>query len=276
MARKRSRRRRILVYTLVVVIALLAAAAFPAYGFITRDEPANYASLPDEFKYGSAGTEAGQGWERFGFIYEPGHDRPVGVSFRKKPIGLVGINCALCHTATMHPSVNAPRRIVLGAPAAQFRLDEYITFLRKVGRDKRFNADTLMPAIEKRYHLSMPERLFYRYVVIPETKKGLKKVDRDFAWMDHWPAPGPGRVSTFTGWKVHFHFKEDRNWVGTSDFPSIWDQKIRKDVASHWDGNNTSLLERNISASMAVGATKDSVDVKTLEKVGGWLLDLQP
>jgi hypothetical protein len=27
---------------------------------------------------------------------------------------------------------------------------------------------------------------------------------------------------------------------------------------------------------MAVGATKDSVDVKTLEKVGGWLLDLQP
>ena len=300
MARKRSRRRRILVYTLVVVIALLAAAAFPAYGFITRDEPATYSSLPDAFKYGSAGTEAdqgfpydiwqvlptvfsdllppgpGKGWERFGFIYEPGHDRPIGVSFRKKPIGLVGINCALCHTATMRPSVDAPRRIVLGAPAAQFRLDEYITFLRKVGRDKRFDADTLMPAIEKRYHLSLAERMFYRFVVIPETKKGLEKVDRDFKWMDHWPAPGPGRVSTFTGWKVHFHFKEDKNWVGTSDFPSIWDQRIRKDVASHWDGNNKSLLERNISASMAVGATKDSVDVKTLEKVGGWLLDLQP
>ena len=49
------------------------------------------------------------------------------------------------------------------------RIGDYINFLRKVGRDKRFNADTLLAAINQRFpgRLSFPERVLYRYAVIP-------------------------------------------------------------------------------------------------------------
>jgi mono/diheme cytochrome c family protein len=301
MPAKAGRKRRILVFGLVFLVAVLAAISIPGYVFFTRDEGVVYANVVDQFKYGSVGTEAeqgfpyyvwevlptvfsdllpegeGQGWERFGFLYEPGRDRPIGMTFRKKPIGLVGVNCALCHTSTVQASASSPRRLVLGMPAAGFKLGEYINFLRAVGRDERFDADTLMPAIEKRFDLSLLERPLYRYGVIPRTRDALRELDDDFQWLDRWPAQGPGRVSTFSGWKVHFHYDPNADdFVGTSDFPSIWNQRIRRDVPSHWDGNNTSLLERNISASLAVGATKDSIDVDELNRVGMWLLDLQP
>ena len=44
----------------------------------------------------------------------------------------------------------------------------------------------------------------------------------------------------------------------------------------HWDGNNTSLQERNLSAARAVGGTDDSLDIDQLDRVADWLLDLPP
>ena len=42
------------------------------------------------------------GYASFGFIMEPGHDLPVGVS-RRRRIGIdhVGLNCAVCHSGTV-------------------------------------------------------------------------------------------------------------------------------------------------------------------------------
>ena len=44
---------------------------------------------------------------------------------------------------------------------------------------------------------------------------------------------------------------------GASDFPSIFNQKPRGDqkMELHWDGNNSSLAERNLSAAVGAGVT---------------------
>ncbi len=296
-----TRRRRVLVVVLVVLAALLAAGGVSAYSFLTRDKPVNYTSIVEEYKYGSLGTEAkqgipyelwavlpdvfpdllppgtGSGYRRFGFIYEPGHAQPIGTTYREKPIGLVGVNCAVCHTGTYRVSSSAPENIVLGMPSNRYRIEEYIDFLRRVGSDKRFNSGTLLKAINHRFpgRLSWGERLFWRFAVIPETKKGLRKLNKDFGWSDSRPPFGPGRVDTFNPLKVlaHFDMSKDHT-VGTVDFPSIWNQGIRRGMSLHWDGNNTSLLERNISAARAVGATDNSLDFHQMTRLVNWLLTL--
>ncbi|MEP6910439.1 MAG: cytochrome c [Actinomycetota bacterium] len=296
-----SRRRKIVIFVIVVLAALLAAGGVSAYTFLTRNKPVNYASVTDEYKYGSLGTEekqgipyelwavlpdvfsdllppgTGSGYKRFGFIYEPGHDLPIATTYRERPIGLVGLNCAACHTGTYRAAPNAPENIVLGMPSNRFRIEEYIDFLRRVGADKRFNADTLLEAIDDRFpgRLSWGERLFWRYGVIPKTKDGLQKLDKDFSWSDSRPPFGPGRVDTFNPLKVlaHFDMSKDQT-VGTVDFPSIWNQGIKRGMQLHWDGNNTSLLERNISAARAVGATADSLDLHQMSRLVDWLLTL--
>ena len=285
---------------LVIVAVLLVGLGVRITIFLTKDEPQNYANVIQQFKYGSVGTEqdqgipyfiwsvlpdvfsdllpagAGTGYERFGFIYEDQadeqHPRPIGATYREKPVPLIGLNCASCHVGTVRASPSTPAKIVLGMPATGLKLSTYIGFLRAVGRDPRFNADELIPAIRKRFKLSYINAQFYRHAVIPKTKSGLQKVDRDFKWLDYYPAAGPGRVSTFSSWKVKFDLdpKSD-NFLGVVDFPSVWNQQIRKDMSLHWDGNNASLLERNISASLASGATADSLDLNQLDRVTTWL-----
>jgi len=302
MARRR-RGRKVLVSVLVVLAALLAAGGVWAYTFLTRNEPVVYENIVEQYKYGSIGTEElqgipyeiwvvlpevfedllppgpGKGYERFGFLYEPGHVTPIGTTYREKPIGLVGLTCALCHVGTYRDTASSPRQIVLGMPSNRMRLWDYIQFLRKVGRDKRFNADTLLPAIDRRFPggLSFLERRFWRYVVIPQAQDGFREADRDFSWLDSRPPYGPGRADTFGGAKQRADFDlEADHTVGTVDFASIWDQRTRLGMQLHWDGNNSSPLERTLSAARAAGGTDDSLDIHQLDRIADWLLDLPP
>ena len=288
------------VFTLVVLAALLAAGGVGAYTFLTKDEGVVYSNVVEQYKYGSVGTEqeqgvpyevwvvlpdvfpdllprgTGTGWERFGFVYEQDRVTPIGTTYRDKPIGLVGLNCAVCHTGTYRESPGGQRRTVLGMPANRFRMWDYIQFLRKVGRDDRFNADTVLDAVEKRFpgRLSLLERTFYRYGVFPEMQKALDELDDDFAWLDSRPQYGPGRVDTFNPLKQRAGIDMTNERVGTVDFPSVWQQKERAGMFLHWDGNNNSLLERNFSAARAVGGTDESMDVDQLNRIADWLLDL--
>jgi hypothetical protein len=300
---RRTRRRKVLVFMLAILAALLAAGGVSAYAFLTKNDPVVYSDIVEQYKYGSVGTEErqgvpyeiwvvlpevfpdllpdtpGKGWERLGFIYEQGHVTPIGTTYRDKPIGLVGLNCAVCHVGTYRDEPGSPRQVVLGMPANRMRIWDYIEFLRKVGRDKRFNADTILDAVGRRFpgRLSLPERVFYRYGVMPEMQKALDKLDRDFAWLDSRPPYGPGRVDTFNPLKQRAGFDmEADHTIGTVDFPSIWDQRVRIGMHLHWDGNNTSLQERNISAARAVGASDDSLDLDQMNRVANWLLDLPP
>jgi mono/diheme cytochrome c family protein len=284
---------------LAAVIVL--AAGVGAVLLLKHDVPDQYDDIQEHFKYGSIGAEAraglpdriwyvlptvfadllppgpGQGYERFGFIYEPGRRRPIGTSHREVPIGMIGVNCAVCHVSTVRDAPDAPPRIVLGMPANQFNLRAYVQFLRDAGRDPRFNADTLLKAIRADGGLPRLQSLAYRYFVIPRTEKALKELDADFSWMDRQPPWGPGRVDTFNPYKELLGFDMVRDdTVGTSDLPTIWNQGQREGMYLHWDGNNSSLSERNKSAAIGAGASDDSLDLDSMERIERWILDFPP
>jgi hypothetical protein len=57
------------------------------------------------------------------------------------------------------------------------------------------------------------------------------------------------------------------NTIGTSDFMTIWDEASRAGLWLHWDGNNDSIDERNLSAATGAGATPENLDLDRIERV---------
>ncbi len=292
-----------LTYAGTAMIALFVVIGIYALVLFRRDIPEVHADIAEHFKYGSIGSERGAGipyllwkvlpdvfpeylpdrpgtgYERFGFIYETAeHDRPIGTSFREKPIGLIGLNCAVCHVGTVRESPEAEPQIVLGKPAQAFDLQAYAQFLFAVGQDARFNSDFLMPLIEDGSpDFPFTEKLLYRYIVIPRTRDALIEQAEQFAWMDLRPLSGPGRVDTFNPFNEFFGLEPGENSVvGTASLPSIWNQSVRADMNLHWDGNNSSVDERNINAAIGAGAIKDMedrIDLPAIERVAAWTWD---
>src|SRR5215203_5118191 len=116
-----NRRQRVVIGALVLIAAL--AGLFVYNGFF-REEPAPFfASDEEHFLYGSVGTEAEQGvpyliwlvlprifpeylpgpggYASIGILSKDGHEMPIGLS--KVTVGFprVGINCAMCHAASL-------------------------------------------------------------------------------------------------------------------------------------------------------------------------------
>ena len=286
----------------IVLLLVVAVVGLRIYDFFLTDEPKLHADVIEHFKYGSIGSEAaggvpywlfmvlpevfhdllpggpGEGYARLGFIFEdsPPQGRPIGTSYRERPIPMVGLNCAVCHSGTVRTSPEEPARIIMGMPANQLYAQRYQQFLMAAGQDERFNADTLIPAIQKlNPDFSWLDSLLYRFIVIPQTRDALHQLAKDFAWEDSRPRWGPGRVDTFNPYKfVQFGLPDDGT-VGTADFPSLWNQRMRQGMFLHWDANNNSLSERNKSAAIGAGATEDSLDLKAMKRVADWILDLK-
>ncbi len=291
--------RRGIVIRVAIVVAWFVVLGVVAVLVLSRSDPETHADIVEHYKYGSIGAEGrsgvpaslwlalphvfadllpkgrGKGYERVGLIYEKGKDRPIGTSFRQTEIGMVGLNCAVCHVGTLRASKNARRQIILGMPANQFNLQAYLNFLRATGKDRRFNADTLIPAIKKvDPDFSFAEEVLYRHYVIPRTRTALRKLDDDFSWLDVRPTEGPGRVDTFNPYKVILGIPTGKT-IGTADLPSLWNQRPREGMQLHWDGNNDSVDERNISAAVGAGASADSLDKPALKRIRDWILDLE-
>ena len=91
---------------------------------------------------------------------------------------------------------------------------------------------------------------------------------------------GPGRVDTFNAPKALLNFPMDkadpRETLGNSDFPSIWNQGPREGMQLHWDGNNTSVNERNLSAAFGTGAYPPTLDAPRVLRTAKWLLTAKP
>jgi mono/diheme cytochrome c family protein len=299
----RSKRKPLLMIAAFVVVVVVAVGAF-VLNFAQRNEPEVHAGILDHFKYGSIGSEAtagvpydiflvlptvfpdllppgqGKGWERVGLIYEPGHVRPIGTSLREDPIARVGLNCAVCHTGTIRESPTAKPQIVLGMPANQFRLESFIRFLRAAANDPRFTPAELIPAMKRADpEFGTTDELLYRHFVIPRTRKAFRDIGDDFAWMDRRPPQGPGRVDTFNPYKFRVFGLGGPNdtTVGTADLPSLWNQAAREGMHLHWDGNNTSVAERNISAAIGAGVDpgrdggKSSLDEPSMGRILQWI-----
>jgi hypothetical protein len=260
---------------------------------------------PDVF---APADERGDGaYAVFGFLYEEDsrgtpRDLPIGISRRTvNGVELVWFNCAVCHTGTWRidaagaEAVQWPddadwtdgaRRIVAGMPSNNLDLHRFIEFLLSAATDERLAPDTLLAAIEATSgRLGFFERLLWRHYVIPALREGLLvQHNRLGPLLGEQPDWGPGRVDTFNPYKLiqlnwPLHRLEPAERIGTADFPSVFLQGPREGMQLHWDGNNPSLAERNLSAAVGGGLDLDTAtaeDHRAIERVAYWLRDLEP
>jgi len=167
---------------------------------------------------------------------------------------------------------------VLGMPAHQMDLQAYQRFLFACIRDSRFTSDNIWPAMQKENpRLTWFDGLLYKLFVIPRTRDQGRATAADFVWFDARPPQGPGRVDTFNPYKVLFRFNMSADQsVGTTDLPSLWNQKMRDGMWLHWDGNNNKVTERNKSAAIGAGCSEASLDLPSMQRIEEWIWTLAP
>ena len=315
-AQLRRRRRLLLpiliLLALAVVIGLIAVGfALAAAERLTRNRTEAFADIKRHFEHGSIGADQSSGipfwvWKAlprlfpaefdgrldfraFGFLYRIDsqgrqEDLPIGISKRDfHGIDLVWFNCAICHTGTYRTSEGAERVIVRGMPSNNLNLYGFIRFILDAGVDERLKPDKLIPAIQAAgANLGPIEQQVWRHVVIPRMREGfIERRSRLQPFLAAQAPWGPGRVDTFNPYKLvpmemllDSISPDERH--AASDFPSIFNQKPREGMHLHWDGNNASLAERNLSAALGAGVTPETVDHAAIERVAAWLGDLQP
>ena len=287
-----------LITIVLILVLLLGGTAYVAWYNLFREVPLVYESVEDHFKYGSIGAENDQGipywvwlvlprlfpeklpqpggYTALGITWEPGHETPVG--FTKKTIGFprTAINCATCHTATFRKTADENPTIVPAGPSNTFDLQGYIRFLSDCASDPRFTSGYLLKAISTEYELSWLDKLLYRFIIIPQTRKELLKQKEDFAWMDVRPNWGDGRIDPFNPVKFRTLGLSLDDTIGNSDMMSLWNQKQHEGFALHWDGLETSLTETVQTGAIGDGATRKSIDLAGLERVEQYITQLDP
>ena len=301
MAKQFSRWRGWLIALGVLVVAGLVG--FSVLRLASRvSEPRVYANDAEHFKYGSISSDVGGipywiwatlpevcraelpgGYASLGVIQEPGRPTPIGFSIRKVGfLDQVGPNCALCHSTPVRQSATAAPTIYLASAAQQLDLMGYFSFLFNCGRSQSFNKENVLAAIQRHKELSAFEKAIYG-VAVGQVKKGLIDGGKQFdAITADRPPWGPGRVDTFNPYKVlvfHDDMTKDKS-IGTADFMSIWNQASREGLWLHWDGNNDSIDERNLSAAIGAGATpltlSEDLNLAAVNRIRDWIMTLPP
>lgn len=281
----------------------------------TRDRPVEYDDIAEHFKYGSIGAEPGGsllspvggtlppywmfkalpticsdrlpgGFASVGLVVEPGKDLPIGVSRRRRlGIDQVGFNCALCHTGTVRDAPGAPPRIVLGMPSHQLDLQALVNFVLDCSLDNRTTGANVLGRARE-----LPgggpalfERLLLRLGLVDRLKVQVLNLRNRIepVLSDRVPRWGRGRVDTFNPYKsIQFNWALDQlppsELVGAADFPSLWNQAPREGMHLHWDGDNDSVDERNLSAALGAGVTPVTVDHAAMKRVRDWIWKLPP
>lgn len=296
-----------------VGIALVAVLAVWVFVSIRSDRPVAYENIEDHFKYGSIGSEPGgsllspvggvlppywvftalpsicsdklpNGYATFGFITEPGKDLPIGISRRRRfGIDHVGLNCSVCHSSTLRDSPTATPRVVLGMPAQRLDLQAFVQFVLDCTLDNRTTVDAVRGRLPKSGGPSLFERALLRAGLIDRLKLQTLALRNRIAplLVSEVPRWGRGRVDTFNPYKaIQFNWDLSRlpasERLGASDYPSLWNQKPREGMHLHWDGNNDSVDERNLSAALGAGVTPVTVDHDALKRVRDWIWTLPP
>jgi hypothetical protein len=305
------RRRRLL---LVLVLLLFGVLAVATFYYFTADRTQYYSDIQEHFKYGSIGSEPGGsvftpvggvlppylifktlpalcpdklpgGYASLGLVFEPGHDLPIGVSRRwRLGIEQVGLNCAVCHTGTVRESTQRRPQIVLGMPAHQFDIEGFFRFVEDASLDDRVTADSVIAKAEEMgEHVSLIQKLLLHLIVIRQLKLQTVSLQNRIGPLLNGGLPdwGRGRVDTFNPYKaIQFNWNlralPHDELIGACDFPSLWNQKPREGMHLHWDGNNTSVDERNLSASLGAGVTPVTADHDSLLRIHNWIWTLPP
>ena len=296
---------------LALALPTLLLAGFAVYGLwlLNRNVPVTYADPAEHFKYGSTRGEMesgipywiwqtlprvcgrhlpdpARGYASLGLIYEEGKDLPIGMSrCNYQGVDRTFLNCAVCHTSMLRDAPGTKPRIVLGMPGNRFDVWGLQKFLFSCAKDPKFSAEFMVPEIdramrERGERLGPLDRRVIYPVAIALMRDRLLMLAGRFEPLLQYPEWGPGRVDTFNSAKVIFNFpitalpEDEKN--APSDFPAIWLQQPRRGMQLHWDGNNTSVEERNKSAAFGTGTTPPTIDVKAIKRIEDWLLTLQP
>jgi mono/diheme cytochrome c family protein len=248
LARCRNIGRSLLVGLLVLLALGAAGGAFAWYKFFREEpQPDWITSDPDmRFKYGSIGAERDAGipywifyvlprmfpdklpgpggYAAFGVVWEEGQELPVG--FSKKVVGFprVANNCASCHTTSYRTRADAAPVFVPTGPNHTLNLWAFFRFLVDCAKDPRFNADNLMAEINLVTDLSVIDRLLYRFVIIPITRKRLLEREQQFAWLyrEDFPPWGRGRDDAMNLTKYFMIRWPMDDSFGPTDMPSLW------------------------------------------------------
>ena len=308
------RRQRIKDLILAIVLIVVGVVFFRIVGTLSSNQPVVYEDIAEHFKYGSIGSEPGGsllqpiggalppymvfktlpamcserlpgGYASAGFIFEPGRDLPIGISRRRRfGVEQVGFNCALCHTSTVRDSPTAPRRIVLGMPAQQLDLQAVVRFILECSLDGRVTAENIRGHFEASgQRLPLFERILLRVGLVERLKVTTLELRNRMqpSLGPDLPDWGRGRVDTFNPYKaVQFNWPlaklPQAELIGASDFPSLWNQAPREGLQLHWDGDNDSVDERNLSAALGAGVTPVTVDHDSIKRIRDWIWNLPP
>jgi hypothetical protein len=117
------------------------------------------------------------GYASLGLSWEEGREMPVG--FAKKTDGYVRVtgNCALCHATSHSGGPEEVPIVVIAPPGSATNIQGLLSFFTQCARDPRFNADEILAEVDTAIKLSLLDRLLYRYVLIPRTKRALLNPD---------------------------------------------------------------------------------------------------
>lgn len=239
----------------LLVLGILGAMIGYDRGFREQPQPDWVTSTSEmRFKYGSIGAEhdAGipywifyvlprifpekltqdgkiipGGYAALGVPWEMGQELPVG--FTKKTIGFTRVanNCAVCHTTTYRESADSNPVFVVGGPSHTANVEGFFRYLVDCAKDPRFNADILMAEINRVADLDLVDRLLYRFLIIPITKKTLIEREAQFAWIyrDDFPEWGRGRDDAMNLTKYFMIKAPMDDTFGPTDMPSVWNLK---------------------------------------------------
>ena len=165
-------------------------------------------------------------------------------------------------------------------PANTVDIKEFFLFLFKTAKDPRFTVSNVMSHVEKvNPKMGFFDRVVYRLLIYIYRRK-VRCLEQEFNFLEGhariWPGPSRDvdalqRTLLVPALPV--------SAPGITDFPSIWNQKLREDLKLHlhWDGNNPVLLERNlVAASGVVGRDLKALDLPRLQRITEYIMDLQP
>ena len=281
---------------LLVVVAV--GGAFAWYKFFREErQPEWITKDPDmRFKYGSIGAErdAGMpywifyvlprmfpeklpragGYAAFGVGWEQGQELPIG--FTKKVVGFprVANNCASCHAASYRTSVDENPTFVPAGPGHTLYLERLFRFFVDCAEDPRFNADNLMREIKLVTKLSWIDRLIYRFLLIPITKKRLLEREAQFAWVyrSDFPDWGRGRDDAMNLTKYFMLKLPMDDTVGPTDIPAIWNLKKYdpEGTTMNWAGDSHDAYSVIVDSALGLLGAPPHNNAEFLDQVT-WL-----
>jgi hypothetical protein len=286
----------------LLTVAVAALGTCVVWDQLLRPRIEVLADPLERFKYGSIGTEKNGfripywiwialprvfpehlpgpgGYASLGFVWEQGHDLPVGLT--KVTIGrqpTVGLNCALCHTASVRFDAREAAQVFPCGPNSTFDLQAYFQFLFRCADDPRFTAQNLLAELEPIHEFSWLEEQLYRYLLIPQTRSGLQAFGRQMSWMKSRPRWGRGRIEPFNPPKFDYLRQPEDGSIGTSDNMSIWGLAARGAIGSamHWDGlagpGESQLWDVVVSSAIGDSVRPADLPRQQLAELRDWLL----